>query len=108
LVFDINQLSVTSIANSIKARGNVFNALLFINDQRSRIENAVGGTENDSITGNVAVNVLNDGAGNDPFNGEGGADLLTGGPGSDRFVFEAVALPDSRLTVPLNRLRHRL
>ncbi|MEE1611970.1 M10 family metallopeptidase C-terminal domain-containing protein [Microvirga sp. CF3016] len=55
--------------------GNVYNAFQYRGDPRSLIENANGGSGNDSIKGNVADNVLN---------GNGGADALTGGEGNDR------------------------
>src|SRR3546814_8404625 len=46
------------------ARGNLFNALQFNGDARSLIENANGGSGNDTIRGNAANNVLAGGAGN--------------------------------------------
>src|SRR5262249_62295029 len=62
------------------------------------IENAIGGSGNDTITGNDANNTLwggpgNDtllgGIGNDILHGGPGSDLLNGGPGADQFVFDA-------------------
>jgi len=62
------------------------------------IENAIGGSGSDTITGNDANNKLNGGPGNDIlFGGNGsdilhggpGNDLLNGGPGADQFVFDA-------------------
>lgn len=47
------------------------------------IENAVGGSGNDSITGNAAANVLTGGLGNDTFYGSTGNDTLDGGGGTD-------------------------
>jgi Ca2+-binding RTX toxin-like protein len=58
------------------ARGNVFNARLFAGDPRSLIENAVGGSGDDRILGNVAANSLDGGP---------GADRMIGGPGDDRY-----------------------
>jgi VCBS repeat-containing protein len=61
-------------------------------------ENAIGGTGNDTLTGNTLANVLRGGAGNDILLGlagndrlEGGigADTLSGGVGADTFVFAA-------------------
>ncbi|MGE5505004.1 MAG: M10 family metallopeptidase C-terminal domain-containing protein [Actinomycetota bacterium] len=46
------------------------------------IENAVGGSGNDTITGNAAGNLLIGGA---------GADVVTGGAGADTFGFRAVS-----------------
>lgn len=80
------------------ARGNIANALLFEDDPRSLIENAIGGTGNDTITGNATANVLNGGAGTDRLSGLGGndtliggagSDVLTGGAGADAFMFTA-------------------
>jgi len=65
------------------ARGNIFNALLFGGNTASLIENANGGSGNDSITGNVANNVLNGNGGNDTLVGLSGNDTLSGGAGND-------------------------
>jgi Ca2+-binding RTX toxin-like protein len=65
------------------ARGNVFNALLFNNDLRSLIENATGGSGNDTIQGNQVNNVLIGGAGNDDLLGLLGNDTLDAGAGAD-------------------------
>jgi Ca2+-binding RTX toxin-like protein len=60
------------------------------------IENAIGGSGNDLITGNSARNVLTGGSGNDTLRGGAGNDYLrgglgndtlTGGSGNDYFVF---------------------
>jgi serralysin len=66
------------------ARGNVFNALQVGGDARSLIENAVGGSGHDAITGNAAANTLSGSAGNDTLSGAGGVDTLHGGAGDDR------------------------
>ena len=58
----------------IFARANVFNALQYQGDDRSLIENAIGGSGDDVITGNAADNRLEGGAGNDSLDGEGGDD----------------------------------
>ena len=47
------------------------------------IENAVGGSGNDTITGNAAANILSGGGGADIFRGSGGNDYINGGAGSD-------------------------
>lgn len=79
------------------ARGNVFNALQYDGDLRSLIENANGGSGNDTITGNAADNVLNGnagndtlsgGLGNDTLNGGAGADIMSGGLGNDTFYVD--------------------
>jgi serralysin len=73
-VFDPAQLALLDV-RGISARGNVFNALMFNNDARSLIENVIGGSGNDSLTGNSAANVLYGGIGNDRLDGGGGRDF---------------------------------
>ena len=62
----------------------------------TQIENAKGGSGNDTIKGNSADNYLfgfdgddhlDGGAGNDQLEGGRGADTLTGGKGADTFIF---------------------
>jgi serralysin len=65
------------------ARGNVFNALQFGGDARSLIENANGGSGNDSIIGNQAANLLNGNGGADSIQGQDGNDTINGGAGND-------------------------
>jgi serralysin len=74
-VFDPAQLAQIDLANGATARGNVFNALMFNSDPRSLVENAFGGSGNDSLTGNAASNVLSGGAGNDRLDGGAGRDF---------------------------------
>ncbi|MDD1449395.1 M10 family metallopeptidase C-terminal domain-containing protein [Dolichospermum sp. ST_sed8] len=47
------------------------------------IENAIGGTGNDRLTGNTLNNILSSGDGNDQLQGLGGDDNLWGGVGND-------------------------
>lgn len=56
------------------------------------MENVIGGSGNDTITGNAAANalsggdgndILNGGNGNDALNGDAGDDIITGGTGND-------------------------
>lgn len=100
--------------NTHIAAGNIANALLYNGDPRSLIENAIGGTGDDTILGNQADNVLNGGAGNDTLVGAtgndvllgaagrdtlaggGGADQLTGGSGADKFVFDMLSFADAQ------------
>lgn len=56
---------VARLGVNINARGNIANALLYNNDTSSLIENAVGGSGNDTITGNVLNNILNGNGGMD-------------------------------------------
>ncbi len=61
------------------ARGNIANAYMFPNDVRSLIENANGGSANDSMTGNMVANKLD---------GRGGADTMRGLAGDDIYVVD--------------------
>jgi serralysin len=65
------------------ARGHVFNALQYNGDVRSLIENANGGSGNDTIVGNSANNLLNGNSGNDTIYGGAGNDTINGGDGND-------------------------
>ena len=63
------------------AIGNIFNALEYNNNPLSLIENAIGGSGNDTIIGNTANNMLEGGAGNDTIDGVSGTDTaLYSGP----------------------------
>ncbi|MFN6108242.1 MAG: SdrD B-like domain-containing protein, partial [Planctomycetaceae bacterium] len=55
------------------------------------VENAIGGTLNDTLAGNALANRLNGGAGNDALQGLAGDDTLIGGLGNDSFVFNTVS-----------------
>ncbi|MCB8820889.1 FG-GAP-like repeat-containing protein [Microvirga rosea] len=79
----ISDAQTAYLGASHYARGNVFNALQYLGDARSLIENATGGSGNDAITGNAADNALIGNAGNDVLSGLDGADTLTGGAGND-------------------------
>ena len=50
------------------------------------IENAIGGTGDDSVLGNGAANALSGLAGIDTLNGAAGDDALTGGSGNDTLI----------------------
>ena len=75
-----------NLGGSNFARGNVYNALQYNGDARSLIENANGGSGNDTIIGNAADNVLNGNGGTDSLNGGIGNDTLNGGTGVDTMV----------------------
>ncbi|WP_296573090.1 FG-GAP-like repeat-containing protein [Phreatobacter sp.] len=76
-------LTNTDANPGVRAPGSISNSLLFNGDLRSLIENANGGSGNDTIHGNVANNGLNGGDGNDTILGDAGNDLITGGAGND-------------------------
>ncbi|MBM3543754.1 MAG: matrixin [Alphaproteobacteria bacterium] len=63
------------------ARGCIANARYWEGDLRPLIENAIGGSGNDKITGNQVDNKLTGGR---------GSDTLTGKSGNDRFDFNSI------------------
>ena len=102
-VFSAEQLArlrAVPIDPSHIARGNVFNALLYRDNLGrdnlgSLIENAIGGSGNDTVSGNQAANTLWGQGGNDTLlgmdnsddlSGGNGADTLYGGSGHDRLI----------------------
>ena len=70
-------------AGPVMATANLANPYLYQGDTRSLIENAWGGSGNDSLIGNQADNVLRGYAGNDRLEGLEGNDVLDGGAGND-------------------------
>ena len=79
----LSSAQIANLGDGNFARANVFNALQFNGDARSLIENAIGGTGNDTITGNGANNTLTAGGGNDSMAGDAGNDTVNGGEGND-------------------------
>jgi Ca2+-binding RTX toxin-like protein len=77
------QLAPLHYSGSVVADGNIANALLFNGDVRSLIENANGGSGNDTITGNQVANYLWGNGGNDVLYGLEGGDTLYGWTGND-------------------------
>jgi Ca2+-binding RTX toxin-like protein len=57
------------------------------NDTLSEIENVIGSSHNDALTGNATNNRLEGGDGNDTLDGNGGADTMLGGLGNDVFFW---------------------
>ena len=75
---------------TVTGTGTLFLGLyLFNNDQIRDIENFIGGSGNDNITGDNLNNALTGGLGNDVLRGGQGVDVLTGGLGNDTFDFNA-------------------
>jgi len=60
-------VQLANLGDGHRARGTVANALLFNDDPRSLIENAIGGSGHDRIIANEAVNRLTGGGGADSF-----------------------------------------
>jgi serralysin len=76
---DFNNSQVANLGKGNFAPGNVAMSLLYEGDMRSLIENAVGGSGNDTIVGNFGGNVLIGGAGNDYVEAIDGHSILAGG-----------------------------
>jgi Ca2+-binding RTX toxin-like protein len=73
-------LSVASISTATPFSYTVMNG--FKTDQLSNFEGIIGGSGNDSLTGDLQANVLTGNAGNDTLSGGAGADSLDGGTGT--------------------------
>ncbi|RXG97733.1 M10 family metallopeptidase C-terminal domain-containing protein [Bradyrhizobium zhanjiangense] len=69
------------------ASGNVYNAYLYNGDARSYIDNAIGGSGNDTLVGNAIANALSGAGGNDTITGGAGNDAINGGSGTDTAVY---------------------
>ncbi|WP_247361584.1 MULTISPECIES: M10 family metallopeptidase C-terminal domain-containing protein [unclassified Bradyrhizobium] len=82
-----SSVQLANLGNGHYASGNVYNAYVYNNDARSYIDNATGGSGNDTIVGNAIANVLNGGSGNDTVTGGGGSDTIIGGAGTDTAVY---------------------
>lgn len=61
----------------------------------STFENLVGGTANDTLTGNGLTNTLIGGAGNDKLTGAAGGDNLFGGINDDSYFFAATSAAEA-------------
>jgi Ca2+-binding RTX toxin-like protein len=89
-------VNLTVVAPATTGTARRGSAAAPVEDTLTGIENVVGGSGNDVLTGDAGANVLDGGLGNDTLNGGGGADTLiggagndsmTGGAGNDTFVF---------------------
>ena len=76
-------VQLANLGNGHTAIGNIANAYLNNNNPASLIENAIGGSGNDTIIGNAADNKLTGNAGNDTLDGVSGIDTAVySGPSS--------------------------
>ncbi len=71
----VSTAQLADLGNGAVAVGNIANALLHQGNAASLIENAVGGSGNDTIAGNAGANRLTGGRGNDVLDGRGGTDI---------------------------------
>ncbi|GAB4066244.1 M10 family metallopeptidase C-terminal domain-containing protein [Ancylobacter sonchi] len=74
-----SQAQRASLGDGVYAQGNVYNSYLYNDNPRSLIENAIGGSGNDTLLGNITNNVLN---------GNAGADTMVGLAGNDSYVVD--------------------
>ena len=92
------------LGNGHYAAGNIYNAYLFNNDARSYIDNAIGGSGNDTITGNAIANTLNGGGGNDTLTG-GAATTRSSAVPAPTLRYFPVPTPITRSTTIRGRSR---
>jgi serralysin len=78
----LSSTQVAVLGSGHLAAGNIANALLYHGSLASLIENAIGGSGNDSLLGNVADNRLTGGR---------GSDYLDGGAGTDTAVYSGLS-----------------
>ena len=79
----VSAVQLAALGNGHVAAGNIANALLFQGNTASLIENAIGGSADDVISGNQADNRLTGGQGND---------LLDGGSGTDIAIYTGLSM----------------
>lgn len=73
----LDAAQLADLGDGHTARGSVYNALQYQGNTASLIENAIGGTGNDTIVGNSLGNVLNGRSGGDALNGGQGLDTAS-------------------------------
>ncbi len=99
---DFSSSSLATTLNLGLATSQVINANLSLNlGSTTRFENAIGGSGNDTLTGNTINNTLSGGSGNDTLNGARGNDVMLGGQGDDTYVFAAAATAEADSVVEL-------
>jgi VCBS repeat-containing protein len=77
-------LRAEAFSSTLGATGNISIA------RGTVIENAIGGSGNDTLIGNSANNVLTGNGGDDRFISSGGSDVFDGGAGTDTAVFSGL------------------
>jgi Ca2+-binding RTX toxin-like protein len=84
---DVLSYGATSANVSVNLGANTASGFSAISGQAiSNIENVVGGSGADTLTGDGLANSLGGGGGNDTLTGGGGNDTVTGDAGNDTFV----------------------
>jgi Ca2+-binding RTX toxin-like protein len=85
---DTYDLSATTAAATVSLATGKASSVDIGSDTLASVENVVGGTGADTITGDGLANTLAGGAGNDILNGGAGADTMTGGIGNDTYFVD--------------------
>jgi hypothetical protein len=70
----VSSTQLANLGSGHYAAGNIANSLLYNDNPASLIENAIGGSGDDTMVGNAADNSLTGGAGNDNLDGGSGTD----------------------------------
>jgi serralysin len=83
---DTYDLSLTSANATVSLGAGTASSSQTGSDILATIENIIGGSGNDVISGSSEANMLNGGAGNDTLLGMSGNDTLIGGMGADRIT----------------------
>ncbi len=83
---DTADYSVTGFAGNFNLATDSAAFAGFYTETLTSIENLIGGSGNDTITGDSGANVLDGSSGNDTISGGGGADTLKGGFGNDVLI----------------------
>ena len=85
-VINLNIGGFSSVSDAIGFGNNVSTRATVAIGPNSVIEQAYGGSGNDTLYGNAVANVLSGGNGNDRLFGGGGNDSLAGGAGNDTLI----------------------
>jgi Ca2+-binding RTX toxin-like protein len=81
----IDNLNI-SLSLGLANRREITPTIITFSQTLSSIENAIGGSGADSISGSIVANLLEGGEGNDTISGGAGNDTLEGGSGNDRLT----------------------
>ena len=83
-MFNFSQSTAQQVTLDLSLASQAVNANLNLTlNAGTNIENAIGGSKNDTLIGNGLDNLLLGGAGNDTIRGGNGKDVLLGGAGND-------------------------
>ena len=94
---DLSLTTTSGVAVNLgSATQQVVNSYLSLNLSSSTVfEKAIGGSDNDTLTGNSLANTLTGNGGNDTLTGNAGNDSLFGGLGDDTYLFGAATTAEA-------------